>query len=327
MDRESLEHVLKALVERGFIQTYGESGEEHFGLNCLFARRHESGRDSTPSMSVSIGDGPSFLICHACGYKGNLLEALNALNMETDGFLSDINEWIRKNEKRTIAFKSKKAKEYKPLDYSEELKKLRRDFPNFPQEAVSFLSEKGCSPEIAKNMQCVWVENEEFRLGEKTVKVEKGFIFPVLSKATGKITCVGAQVRPLSWTGRCKYFTVFPFKAGRHVFGEHLLDKCRGRRLFVTEGPLDCLHFLQHKEASVALLGLNLSKDKAEVIRRGGPRAVYVLLDPDQNTRGTADRLAKKLTEAGLRAYALKTEKDPRSLSRTELRKLVGQSR
>lgn len=326
MNREGLVWLLEALQSRGFTGAYKSSGEEHFGFSCLFADSHDDGLDSGPSMTVSIDDeGPSFLKCHCCGYKGPLVDGLNRLNMSFSGVLSDLVEWVRQNDaKATVRLGKKAEKVYVPKNYSNELKELLGT--KYPKALLDFLASKGSNEAVAREMMCAWVEKKDFSTMKTPLTVENTLVLPILTRVTGKLTCVGAQARRIDGNRGSKYFTIFPFEGGRHLFGEHTLNSVEKRRLFVLEGPLDVLHFRAIGEKAVGLMGLHLSHDKIQKIQRSGARRVYVLFDPDQNERGTAEKVAKALTTETFQATALKFDSDPRTITKEMLTKMLGPS-
>lgn len=331
MDREKVQNLLEILRDRGIIDDYKTSGEDHFGFSCIFPSRHESGEDTSPSMTISCDEkGPSFLKCHACRYVGTLLDGLNASNMEHPGLLSDVMEWLRGNEiiPTVRVGVAKKGKHYVFKDYTAELEKIRGS--PFPPEALAFLKEKGCSEKVAKRMHCSWVESQEFQFGDKTAVIKKSIVYPVLMENEGKLLCVGAQARSVEGKGRNKYFSIFPFQARQHLFGEHLLAKMKGKRITMVEGPLDCMHLLQLGEASVALFGLNASDAKIDKIAAALVRVVYVMLDPDQNAVRDKDglrpseRIAKALEAKGVPARPVFPTENPKRMTKEQVNALLG---
>jgi len=331
MDREKVQNLLEILRDRGIIDDYKTSGEDHFGFSCIFPSRHESGEDTSPSMTISCdAEGPSFLKCHACRYVGPLLDGLNAANMEHHGVLADVMEWLRGNETAPSVklARVKTGKKYSIKDYTAELEKFRSE--PFPPEAVAFLEKKGCDEKIARRMHCSWVESREFPFGDKLVTVRKSIVYPVLMEHEGQLICVGAQARSVEGKGRNKYFSIFPFQARQHVFGEHLLGKMKGKRILVVEGPLDCMHLLKLGEASVALFGLNASEPKIAKLKASGARMVYVILDPDQNEIRDKDglrpseRIAKAIEAAGMPAKPLFPTENPKHMVKEQVNALLG---
>lgn len=324
MNREGVVWLLESLQARGFTGNFHSSGEEHYGLSCLFSDRHDDGLDIGPSMTISVDDeGPSFLKCHACRYTGVLVDGMNTLNMSHDGVLSDLVEWVRQHDTKAVVKIGKRAeKVYVPKNYSKDLRELLK--AKYPKRLLDFLKEKGSDEKTARGMMCAWVEKKEFSTMKTPMLVENTLVFPILSRASGKLMCVGAQARRIGENRGSKYFTIFPFEGGRHLVGEHLLPMSEMRRLFVLEGPLDVLHFRMIGEEAVGLMGLHLSPSKTQKIRNSGARCVYVTLDPDQDGKGTAEEIAKKLSCETLQARVLKLGTDPRKATKETIEKHLG---
>lgn len=330
MKQDRVEFLLASLRDRGLVGNYSGSGEEHYSFSCFFGARHRNGYDSHPSMTLSFGDGVSLAVCYACGYTGTLSNTLRQLSLENPGLIEDLVTYATENEDRTPLMPRAKAKMYVPTDYTDQMNAILKT--KLPREAAAFLMSKGCNKRVAVNMHIGWIENGTYTIGSKEIRVAKTLVFPVYTELDHKVICIGAQARPIgeATRKRSKYFMLFPFKSGRHMYGEHLLGAVRGKQLLVVEGPLDCLHFLSVGVAAVGLFGLSLGDKKIELLRNAGARKVYVLLDPDQNEElqgpkkePRAAHKARELAANKIPAAALFTDKDLKKMTKDDIRELV----
>lgn len=332
MDRVALYNVLCLLQNAGLLTSQiSECGDNYYSISCLFAKdRHEGGTDMSPSMTVEINpDGPSVVRCHMCGYRKSLIAALTDLNVLTYGSIKEIVDRVREEDKikRVSGVKRSQQKKIKIFDYSVEFEKHLAN--GLPQEALDFLATKGCPENISHDLSFAWLEKGIGTKRDGTeFKVTKCLLIPILSRVDGYIQCVGVQARPIKRKiRRSKYFLFFRFSMGLFLYGEHLLDSVRGKRLFVLEGPLDTAHFISEGEHAVGLMGLFISKQKLAKIVAAQPRVVYVMLDPDQNTKEGQKRwisIVEYIRGASLSAFGVIPPKDPKLLSRQEIQSLVG---
>lgn len=323
MRREGVIHVLDNLVARGLIERYFPSGESHYGLPCFLPENHQGGADSRPSMTISVDDsGVSFWKCHSCGFKATLIDGLNRLNNIHEGAVSDVAEWARASgESAQKVPKLKVAKKYVPKDYSSELAEILET--EIPGKAMDWLKSKGCKASIANRYKIGWVTERDFEFHAGVKTLTDIMVFPVLTVINEKVMCVGAQARQIWREGGSKYFTLFPFKAGRHLFGEQFVSRMRGRDVFIMEGSLDVLYFAGEGYPALGALGTGLTAEKAETISKTGARAIYVLLDPDQNDKKSGEAAVNKIKPKMERVYLLKSEAPVRTLGRDGIRLLI----
>lgn len=332
MKREAVEELLTSLKDRGLIGSFSDSGDEHFGITCLFGSRHRDGGDERSSATVSYGDDISMVLCHACGYHATLLTAITLLWSEHGPLAEDLLDYVRAHEVAGSVTLKKVEKPYAPHDYSEALAQL---VGPLPPEALEFLEKKGCPEKVVTAMRCGWIKDTKLAIGKKEdVHVRDTIVFPLFTRLDDKVICIGAQARPLvSDKRRSKYFTIFPFKSGRHLYGEHLALAMQGRRVFIFEGPLDVLHFWSIGEAALGLFGLSVSREKAAVLARSKARVGYVLLDPDQNEVKAADgtrkaaKMAALLSSDALPVRPLYVDRDPRTLTKQDVILLLSNKR
>jgi DNA primase len=330
MDRNSLYSILEGLRNLGIIRSHiHESGESHFKFSCFMAAyRHDDGDDRSPSMTAYIcPDGPSSVKCFACGYRKKFVTALEDLNALTQGAVLNLLDTSRTIEDETRKARPpapKVEKKVKINNYNNELTQYFRT--GIPPEGVSFIESKGVPIGVARWLKFSWIEQAtRYRYDKEPYEIRNAVLIPVLSRIQGRTICVGAQYRPLQREGkRAKYGTFFKFSSGHFLYGEHLLDYARGERLFVHEGSFDAAHFLSLGERAVALIGLFLGKSKIRKIIQAAPRVVYVMLDPDQEGQNAATTVVKELVAHGVAAQNIVPPKDPKLMTKDDLRNLLG---
>ena len=326
MQQDALESLLRRLEAAGLFSEARPSGEEYFAVSCPFAKwKHKNGEDRRPSATVSFGEGRSVLRCHsgACGVKMNLDKAvamLNDLHGGTSAALAMEVAQVEKDQKIIIEPRHKKEKP--PTDYMEILKPMLET--PFTKKALKLLQRKNVPLLVAQKFYCAYVRKYEFprriKGEDRPIRAERAMMLPVLTRQGGKVICVGAQVRPL-YAGEddLKYYSIFPFKSNRFLFGEHLLPLVRRKKLFIVEGGLDAMHVWAEKHKAVGLFGLYMSKERAMKIKAAAPRKVFILLDPDQNDQETPFKVQENLSKAGVEAEILGSQVDPTELTGEDL--------
>lgn len=326
MQEENLETVLRRLEASGLFGEARPSGEEHYSIPCPFARwKHKNGEDNRPSASVSFGDGRSVLRCHSCGVRYNLDKAVALLDDLYGGTSAAIVKEIAEIEKnQKLKVKPRQKRRAAPVtDYMELLRPMLKT--PYPKSLLAFLKTKNIPPLVAKKFYCAYVTRYEFprrRKGEDCpITAENALLLPVLKRAPEKkVICAGAQVRPLSSSpGALKYYSLFPFKSNRFLFGEHLLHLGRRKIIFLLEGGLDVMHFWSVKHKAYGLLGLYMSKERILKVKSIGARKIFIMLDPDQNERATSFKIQERLGAEGVEAEVLLPEIDPKLLTKNDL--------
>jgi len=322
MEYNALIDLMEKIRDLGLLQgPIRRSGEHFIGISCLFAAwKHGDGTDRKPSMAVSFGKGKSILKCHTCQYKRPLVNALVDLNALSQGRIQNLVSIATEAEEKIPDLPSlRRGKEPEVKDYTKELEQLLKN--PMPKEALDFLESKGVDQTWAKKLKFCWADSIHCERSDGTVyTMERMIIFPVLSIQGGKTTCVGAQARSLDVKPtESKYVAAFRFPSGLFFFGEHLLSKVGGKRIILVEGPMDHAHLLSVGEWAFGLVGLYLSPEKMEKIKRAAPRMVYIVLDPDQNNKPTTSVISRTLNAAGIPNKVIPVEKDPRRLTREDL--------
>jgi len=326
MQEEALEIVLRRLSAAGLFEEARLSGEEHFAISCPFAKwKHKSGSDNRPSATVSFGNSRSVFKCHSCGLKMNLDAAVSMLNDLTGGIrlISSITSDVRKIEQEhRLTVKPLGAKRTKSLTDFMDILRPMISTP-YPKHMLKFLRQKNVPEIIAKKFYCAYIENYVHPGKKRDISVRNAVLFPALIKIENKVLCVGAQVRPFdAGEDDLKYYSIFPFKSGRFLFGEHLLSRIRGKRIFLVEGPLDAMHLWSIGQKALGLFGLFMSTERAEKIKAAAPRKVFILLDPDQNEQQTPKKIFDNLKKVGVQAEVIKINEDPKQLTKEDLTNL-----
>lgn len=327
MQEAALETLLRRLEAAGIFGEAKPCGEGYFSVPCPFARwKHKNGEDRRPSATVSFGEGKSVLRCHAgaCGVRMNLDKAvalLNDLHGGTSSALAMEVAQIEKDQKITIEPRQKKKAKL-DTDYMDLLRPLLKN--KFTKQAKKFLARKNVPLLVAQKFYCAYVPHYEFprtiKGEDRPIRAENAVLFPVLVRRDDQVLCVGAQVRPLdAGPDDLKYYTIFPFKSNRFLFGEHLLPLVRRKRLFIVEGGLDAMHVWSVKNKAVGLFGLYMSAERAKKIAAAAPRKVFILLDPDQIDQETPFKIQESLKRERVEAEILGSQVDPKELTEEDL--------
>jgi hypothetical protein len=324
MEKSQLIQYLETIPDIRSIKT---TGERHVSIPCLMARwRHQKGYDNKPSMTISHGEGPSFVTCWSCGYKKPLTDALFELNTLCGGSLAQLAVAAQEKESapyiRTLAPATSTT--LYPSNYDDTLVKLQQ-FP-WTATAINFLESKGVllTTAIKAGGACLpagTVVDIDERDEPLTVYTDT-IVFPVMSNVAGSWHCVGAQARPLK-TGGIKYYAILPFSAEKHLFGEAILSRVRGKTLLLVEGNFDVWHLLQEKLPTVGLMGTSLSLAKIRLIYNSAPATILLMLDPDKPGQDASAQAEKLLKNQNLPVIPLKLDRDPKFYTKSQILSLV----
>lgn len=323
MESGKLRAYLEALKSRGVLTgPIKASGDTHYGIRCMFAKwRHEKGKDSRPSMTVKIDNGGASTVkCHACQYRGTLAEALTTLNMYHIGTITDLVEMAKEEDGKASPPTWDNSNPIEiTTDFTIELKKLQLN--RFPQKAIKFLTDKGCSHRIALKMFCAWIdEYTATNASGDPYTINEALVFPVISRKNKQLVCTGAQARELeSPAWKSKYTTIFKFPSGRYMFGEHRLKYVEGEILYIVEGPLDAMHLVEQGVHSTAVLGVFMSKGRLIKIKRARPKQVIILPDQDSPGLRAAARMNELLLTHDINSAIINVGKDPKKLTKQDL--------
>lgn len=324
MEKSQLIHFLESLPE---IQRIKSTGERHVSVPCIMARwRHAKGYDGKPSMTISHGDGPSFVTCWSCGYKKTLTDALFELNVLSGGTLNAtaVSVQVQENAPHIAVLTTLAYASSYPPDYDSALAKLRE--LTWTATAINFLESKGVTLDTAlrAGVACMpaGTEIEIDEKDEPLIVYSDTIVFPVMSGPSGAQHCVGAQARPLR-QGGVKYYAILPFSAEKHLFGEAILSKVRDTTLFLVEGNFDVLHLLQEKLPTVGLMGTSLSLAKLRLIYSSKPAMVVLMLDPDKPGQDASAQAERLLKNQNLSVTPLKLDRDPKFYTKAEILSLL----
>jgi 5S rRNA maturation endonuclease (ribonuclease M5) len=312
------------------------AGPRHIKFSCILAPwTHGRGSDRRPSMTATVGPGVSLLKCHACKHLGSLADTVLKMNTLAGGLYSALGLQLKAREHELaledldftdIDGRDRYARQDPDRDYTQYLVDLVQ--AGLSDRAKMLFVEKGVDPDFAASQfYCATVPGGYSDPGMGTdrygnPKRTKGecLVFPVLVSGldAGNVRCIGAQVRPLV-PDPLKYWTIWPFVSGRHLFGEHFLSHVKGRPLSVVEGPFDAMHLTQLGAWAVGINGVNFSEEKARLIRAADPSVVGVLLDPDDAGQNAAENVNRMLTKCGVPCTMHYLSQDPKYLTQQDL--------
>lgn len=332
MQEAELRSILTRITTAGEIRP---AGDHHIKFSCLLARwNHRSGRDQRPSMTATVGPGVSILKCHTCRYIGTLADTMLRINTLTGGSIAAISLQTKAREAdlalesldfSAIGVTAGRYRQNTPdIDYTGYLMELRK--PGLSDRACALLLEKGVDPDFAASQFfCATVPSDytDPGMGLNSYRKRKRtrsecLVFPVLSVVGGETICVGAQVRPLD-PSPLKYWTIWPFASGRHLFGEHFLPFLRHRPLSLVEGPFDAMHLTQLGAWAAGIHGIYLDAEKAQLIRAAEPSHVGILLDPDEAGQSAVEAVNEMLTKHGVPSMIYGLRQDPKYLTANDL--------
>jgi len=284
-------------------------------------------------MTATVGPGVTLLKCHACKHLSSLGDTLLELNRLSGGQYAGLALQMKARE-RELALESldfsaagvtRQTRTTPDTDYTVFLADLLR-VPMLPL-GRDVLAAKGVDPDFAiEQFYCTTVPAGYTDDGMGTDRYDNPkttkapcLVFPILvSPDVGIVRCVGAQVRPLAGNG-LKYWTIWPFVSGRHLFGEHLLPYGAGKPLSLVEGPFDAMHLVQLGARAAGINGLAFSAEKAKLIRASEPSLVGILLDPDVEGQNAAKNVNKVLTKHGVPSMLYHLDQDPKYLTQQDL--------
>lgn len=329
MTYESLISLLEILRDYAVIAgPIRSSGERYINLSCPFAKwRHEKGTDNTPSMTINFGPGEtSWAHCFACGFNDTVSDMVAGLSALHPDRISHLISAVMEAEYNTLPPLSINAGKRDVDDHKDYTDVYEQTTKPLSPEAIEFLASKGCPQPVAERLKIRWVPTiRAEKANGEFYTIDNAVLFPVMSVIGRKVEIVGAQAREIHRRPTMpKYITAFRFKSGKFFYGDHLLRKIAGRRVFLVEGPLDAIHLLSIGEWALGLFGLSLSTYKVEKLQAAMPSAVYVLLDPDRYGEAARTRVLDVLNNAKLPAGLLISPKDPKQLSREDLAALIG---
>jgi len=317
MNEDQVHSILTRIPWAGQI---GRSGDWHLKTCCLMGHRHTRGVDRSPSMTVSFDVPIPWIECFACGYKKPLERALYELVAESR--LDPEVAILFTDYKRGALTLEPLTKKLRTVDYSIPLAHVRKN--EFPSNVVLFLRTKGITKRSTVDLfQLAYMpagHSDEW-LGEDSsgnprVMRMEGIVLPVLVPHEGGLMCVGAQLRYIE--GEFRYYAVYPFPSQSRLFGEHLLPACKGKHLFLTEGPFDAMHIVEEGHNAVAIMGTAMHDEKALTISAAGPEMVHILLDNDAAGEKARPKIESILKKYGIPFCSHKATKDPKQYTRSE---------
>jgi hypothetical protein len=288
--------------------------------------RHLKGYDNKPSMTISHGDGPSFVTCWSCGYKKPLTDALFELSTLRGGDIAAavVDVQARESAPYIRTLTRVDSSTVYPDNYDGTLAKLQ-ELP-WTSSAINFLESRGVTLDTAIRAGGACIPaGSEIEIDERDdplIVYSDTIVCPVMSMRSGTWHCVGAQARPVK-QGGIKYYAILPFPAEKHLFGEAILSRVRGKVLALVEGNFDVWHLLQEKLPTVGLMGTSLSLAKLRLIYNSAPAAILLMLDPDKPGQDASKNAEKLLKNQNLHVIPLKLERDPKFYQKSQLNLLV----
>ena len=306
MDRVSIVEVLEQIEAENVLPH-----SRNVQCSCTLAKwEHPRGRDSRPSMGISIDPkGPSLVHCFACGYRGTIemmIQRIQRHKPEVDMTLLV----QRVSDLETVAIDTvvERLDEYEDTTRTMEEETLPGVYlERFKGLAHPYILKRGFKIDPTLRQWEVGYDNEEKRV-----------VFPVRNRV-GEL--VGAVGRGVGRNPRPKYKNYWEFEKGLYLFGEHLLpqDPCR---VVVVEGPLDALRVWQEHAVLglhvnvVALMGAKATRKQIEKLARASDE-LLLFLDNDsagwEGQRLLVDALGREMLVTAVR-YPEPVEGDPDTL-------------
>lgn len=305
------------------------SGDNHFGIRCLYPHKHVKGMDIKPSAGVSFDDGISWFSCFACGTKRPMVAAVYENGTQGWSLISIKYKAIEEIELKDIVINKPLVNEITltPTNCNAGLKRLRKH--GLTNELKDFLISKHVDPEFAwKKFFVAYVpegHTDEFmgvdEFNEPKRAKNSSIFTPTLIQDNRGIVCIGGQARPIY--GTKSYFTLYSYSARNYLYGEHLLETVKGKPLFVEEGQFDVIKTWQCNQAAVGLFGLFVSEPRAFKIARARPSHVRLFLDPDKYGKDATEAATSKLHDRGILTTVVDHGTDPKYCDELTFKKLV----
>lgn len=323
------DHLRSILDRLPMVDRVGRSGDGFLSTPCLLAEtRHLSGKDSRPSMTISISDSLSFVRCWSCGYKRPFVDMLFELNMIYGG-LADLAieaQQVEQNRPFKLVANTKNEEINSYQNYTEVLNELYQN--PWSEKAVELLNQKGVTLDIARKYGCCFApKGTDIALPDGTEMIVQDdlIVFPIMtSSPDNSLICVGAQGRYVERSKtRSKYFAPLPFKSSKFFFGEQALSIRRSQPIILTEGPLDAMHVVQEGYRALALMGLSLQDKKASKLLLANPKYVILLLDPDGPGQQAVGVIKNTLLKHNIQTIVRRPDKDPKYLTKQDLSSLL----
>jgi hypothetical protein len=274
----------------------GEKWSGKGNVRCPFAeKRHESGEDSKPSLSVRVTDGASF--CHACGYKASSVIGLyqDAQSVPYDQALEELwNEFVE------------------PVVPTADVEQARDALLDNDLMLVRLKEKRGVTRETVKRFSLGWRANR---------------LWIPIQNRYGLVV----DVRKYDLLGRGKAGAkVISYKKGygkARVFPEESMSS---PALILCEGEMDAVLGCQHGVGAVTLTTGAMTMSE-QLAKRFANKTVVIVPDNDKAGRNGAAKRATLLSAAGasvsiaklpvkkkgedLTDWILKYKGDPRELT------------
>lgn len=332
------EQTLVRFLQRLGFTDLKRSGLTHFKVPCLYQEtKHAKGYDTRPSATVSIDTSPSWFRCFACETRRPFWKAVmdNALRNPGQNWAriaTEMRDIEDEEGMTTIRRPSSAPTTDVAVNMSSSIQRLIEGGAlEYPKPVLDLLEEKGVSPAVARKLLWCFVpkgyadDHMKKEDDEIVPALHDCLLFPTLVKTDTDVVCVGGQARPLRLSRQMsKYITLLPYNAGFYVYGEHLLDKWKGKPLIIVEGPLDAAHLIGLGFPCVALFGLHATPARVKKIAdlHGGP--VFVFLDPDKAGGGAVFKVLEALKRSIRVVKSIEGKTDPKYCTFDELVALTG---
>lgn len=268
---------------------------------CFLAdwrRGHSYDSNHAGSMGIMVADdGPSWVHCFSCGYKGTLTNALAVYQRYSKKNIQELIDRVEKLEEQDLETIANSIPLYGVEKDKEESVKifgqciLRMLF--LPGRAHTSIVSRGFKPSLLQH----WDVHYDL--------VRKRTVFPIRSKkffpvGCGKSNLIGAVGRASSDSQKAKFFNYFGFNKSSYWFGENFSTGAPCGVL--VEGILDTLavfneiyrHGLEHKFNVLGAMGSDISENQIAKLIEWFDEVV-LFFDHDPAGWTCSRRLAQKI--------------------------------
>jgi len=307
--------------------------------------------DNHPSFSVAISEGNSGCTCHACNFKGSLVELLWKIQIRSGEDQSDVMEFVSTHNGMTVEQMTERLEaQGKRLQNPEQVSARpvfdpQKEVAGIKGVQLSFgmeMAEKDLRilPEETLTEKFLPIEHRSSTGVRNYLVNERRFSLEVLNKwevcwdaKFGRITipirdCKG---RLVGHSGRAfregvtpKYMHAKGFKRDYYLYGEQFFTENGTGVGCLTEGFFDVMRLQSYGYATGAVMGTHLSDFQLEKLVRFFNRVVIVP-DGDKPGREAAEAWCEKISKRlPCKIVSMRDGDDPDDLTPTEASELIG---
>lgn len=250
-------------------------------------------QDRTPSCSMTEREGRWLVCCHGCGFSGDGVDLLAAL----DGMTTS--EWLRSRASRSAplpvpAQRRRPAPTFRPLCSREEL----AGYLDACHRALLDGADSAVARRYARDRGLSGEEVRAWRLGFAVPTS-----LPKLRRMQGRLVlpCPGGVEARAVDGAEPKYLGANLLTERKMPFALEQVSAERGS-LVVVEGVFDALALQRVEVQAVALRGKRLAPEAATRLRERGFTSGYISLDADAE-RAAVLEVGRTLSHAGIAPY------------------------